>query len=321
MRVVGARPRVDVVVDGGQSSTRLGVLAEDGARPVATGGGLPQLAETDGPARVAALVGDLVGQAEVEVAGLAAGLTGFGEVRHRADELAAALAAATGASRVVLASDVVTSHLGALGGGPGVVAAIGTGAVVLGVGPEGRVAKVDGWGHLLGDLGSGYDLGRRGLVAALEHHDGRGDSAALAAAAEARFGALDGLAGRILGDPQRVRTIASFCPDVLAAAEVGDAVAVALVRSAADVIGRAILAAADRTVPPGTAGRVSWTGSLLTATSLLLDPITAALAAARPELALSPPRGTSLDGAARLLDDDARSLVGTLVDDVTPAHG
>jgi glucosamine kinase len=305
--------RVDVVVDGGQSSTRLGVVGGTGVALVATGGGLPQLAEDDGPTRVAALVGDLVREADLEVAGLAAGLTGFGEVRHRAGELATALAATTGASRVVLASDVVTSHLGALGGQPGVVAAIGTGAVVLGVGEDGRTAKVDGWGHVLGDLGSGYDLGRRGLVAALEHHDGRGGSAVLAAAAERRFGSLDGLAGRILGEPERVRTIASFCPEVTAAAEAGDDVAGALVRDAADHLTRAILAAADATVPRGTAGHVSWAGSLLTSTSLLLTPVAAALAAVRPELVLAPPLGGSLDGAGRLLDADARTLVADLV--------
>lgn len=60
----------------------------------------------------------------------------------------------------------VTAYLAANGTRHGVVVAAGTGVVTLGVGPEG-VARVDGWGHLLGDAGSAYWIGRAGLDAAL----------------------------------------------------------------------------------------------------------------------------------------------------------
>jgi N-acetylglucosamine kinase-like BadF-type ATPase len=75
---------------------------------------------------------------------------------------------------IVLASDITTSHAGALGGAPGVVVAAGTGAAALALDQEGRSAICDGWGYLLGDEGSGYAIGRAGLASALREHDGRG---------------------------------------------------------------------------------------------------------------------------------------------------
>ncbi|MCA1845918.1 MAG: hypothetical protein LC792_22560, partial [Actinobacteria bacterium] len=75
------------------------------------------------------------------------------------------------------------------------------GVGVGGAGPGGgiwafdnAVACVDGWGHLLGDAGSGFWVGRKGLDAALRAHDGRpGGSAHLARLVERDVGPLDRL--------------------------------------------------------------------------------------------------------------------------------
>ncbi|KAB2669792.1 MAG: N-acetylmuramic acid 6-phosphate etherase [Verrucomicrobia bacterium] len=64
----------------------------------------------------------------------------------------------------------------------------GTGSCCYGRGSGGRTAKVGGWGHQLGDRGSGYDIVHRALRAAAHHvdHTGRWP----------RFGAL--VLGRLL---------------------------------------------------------------------------------------------------------------------------
>src|SRR5581483_2138299 len=101
---------------------------------------------------------------------------------------------------------------GATTGGPRPAGRPGSGAVgpgghgpggvgVGGAGPGGgawsfdsAVACVDGWGHLLGDAGSGFWIGRRGLDAALRAHDGRrGGSPVLARLVERDIGPLDRL--------------------------------------------------------------------------------------------------------------------------------
>ncbi|MFC9469290.1 hypothetical protein [Streptomyces coelicoflavus] len=56
-------------------------------------------------------------------------------------------------------SPSVSSVAGALGGRAGVVPAIGTGSVAVGIGADGTYARVDGWGPLLGDDGSGARIG------------------------------------------------------------------------------------------------------------------------------------------------------------------
>ena len=39
--------------------------------------------------------------------------------------------------------------------------------------------RVGGWGYVLGDEGSGYDIGRQALVAIMKSYDGRGKSTQL----------------------------------------------------------------------------------------------------------------------------------------------
>ena len=57
----------------------------------------------------------------------------------------------------------------------GVIIIAGTGSIVYGIDSEGRDAQAGGWGHLLGDEGSGYDIARRAFQAVARAADGRGD--------------------------------------------------------------------------------------------------------------------------------------------------
>ncbi len=57
----------------------------------------------------------------------------------------------------------------------GIALIAGTGSIALGRSITGAVARTGGWGHVLGDEGSGYELGRQALRAAFRASDGRGD--------------------------------------------------------------------------------------------------------------------------------------------------
>lgn len=59
-------------------------------------------------------------------------------------------------------------------GEPGIVQICGTGSITYGINQDSIHDRVGGWGYLLGDEGSGYDIGRLGVIAALKFHDGRG---------------------------------------------------------------------------------------------------------------------------------------------------
>ncbi|PYE42345.1 N-acetylglucosamine kinase [Paenibacillus barcinonensis] len=62
--------------------------------------------------------------------------------------------------------------MAALGQPHGLLAISGTGSIIYGITPEGKVHRTGGWGHLLGDEGSGYRIGQRTLQAVMQSHDG-----------------------------------------------------------------------------------------------------------------------------------------------------
>lgn len=57
---------------------------------------------------------------------------------------------------------------------PGILVLSGTGSVVVGRNAHGRIARVGGWGHLLGDHGSGYALALANLKSQISNYDHTG---------------------------------------------------------------------------------------------------------------------------------------------------
>ncbi len=191
------------------------------------------------------------------------------------------------------------------------VVASGTGVVTLAVG-EKKVARVDGWGNLLGDAGSGYWIGRAALEAVMRAHDGRGPATAL----------TDGRAGGVPGPragvhhaaerPGRVRRIATYTRKVAelaatdeVAASICDAAARELVLSVATGLER--VGEAEQTSPV-----VCAIGGVLRADAIA-SRFTAELRVRWPEVDIREPAGSGLDGAALLpqvADDSAlRELI------------
>jgi N-acetylglucosamine kinase-like BadF-type ATPase len=72
-----------------------------------------------------------------------------------------------GVERVHTVPDYVGNWAAATRGEPGVVVISGGGAVAYGRNAEGTSLRVGGWGHLLGDEGSGYWIGLEAIKAAL----------------------------------------------------------------------------------------------------------------------------------------------------------
>lgn len=346
---MGGRP-VDLVIDGGRSRCRA-ALYRDGVRlgEVATGPGVPAVAEAGGPAAAdaAAAFARVIDQLDLgdrPLGSACVGVTGVLGTGPAAELVAAALRPLVRARRILVTSDVVTGYCGAVGLGPGVVVAAGTGAIALAVGQGGAAARVDGWGWLLGDAGSGFEVGRRGLAAALRAHDGRDGSPLLAKLAERELGPLDELVRVVHGAANPVRVVAGFAEQVAEAAGAGDPLARAIWDDAAAELAATALAAAARVRPegPGRGGpedlrgvprwegpqggapvdrggggplALSWTGGLWTARELLLEPFLAQVGAraAGEGLAPAPPLGSALDGGRLLADSSLPAPFDALV--------
>ncbi|HTN58651.1 MAG TPA: BadF/BadG/BcrA/BcrD ATPase family protein [Protaetiibacter sp.] len=246
--------------------------------------------------------------AGVPLDALAAGVSGLTSVEHDAGELRALLHDSA-PGRVLLAHDSVTSYLGTLGDQHGVVVASGTGSIILAVGPAG-VARVDGWGYLMGDAGSGYWLGRAALDAVMRAHDGRGPATALTEVVRSRWPELEDAYVQLQSDPAKVSVIAWFA-EAVAARAATDEVAARLCREAAEELALSVVTALRR-AGADAAPVVSAIGGVFRG-SLVRETFEDAVRAVYPEVRFEAPHGTGLDGAAALADLPAAHPLSALV--------
>jgi N-acetylglucosamine kinase-like BadF-type ATPase len=145
------------------------------------------------------------------------------------------------ASRVYLAEHVnVTTDADLLlaagtADGWGLALIAGTGSMAFGRHADGRTARAGGWGHLLGDEGSGYALVVSGLRAVACAADGRGPATRLTEALLSGMGvsAPAGLIAEVYGGDWDRARLAGLASVVLETAARGDTVASDLVSRAA----------------------------------------------------------------------------------------
>ncbi len=78
-------------------------------------------------------------------------------------------------NRRILTHDAHIALVGGTEKQQGVIVISGTGAIVYGINANGDEARASGWGYLLGDEGSGYDIAIKGLRAVARAADGRGN--------------------------------------------------------------------------------------------------------------------------------------------------
>ncbi len=151
-------------IDGGGTKTTAMIVDEAGQELGRGNGGPSNIAMTDSVALSLALRASV--QAASQAAGLesprfanvCAGVAGFSLEARRA-EFSALLNQEVNSDRYEVHPDYLTAYWGASEGEPGIVVIAGTGAVAFGRNAEGRTHKEDGYGYLLGDRGSGFNLG------------------------------------------------------------------------------------------------------------------------------------------------------------------
>jgi glucosamine kinase len=221
-----------VGIDGGGSGTRVRLARPDGSA-VGFGSGGPS-----------ALMGGVEAAWRAIKTALAAAFTAAGVAPPASRRLAVGLGVA-GAThqpwvdalrqsapefcRFEIESDAYTALLGAHGGQPGAVVAIGTGSVGMAEDANGLRRFVGGWGFPAGDEASGAWMGLRAVAHAEQVSDGRRDEGPLARAV-IRAAGEEGLRAWVVRANQN--RYASLAPLVLAHAH-SDGVARAIVVDAA----------------------------------------------------------------------------------------
>jgi len=170
---------------------------------------------------------------------------------------------------VFVIDDAAAAYYGAFGEQSGVILIAGTGSICLGKTPQGTFHRCGGWGHLIGDEGSGFDIGRHVLNAALKAYDGRAPQTMLASLLCSKLG-LD-TPQRIVdyayqGGKTAIASLALLCEE---AASAGDPAALEILGTAASSLILHITAVASHFEHADAPIRIVLAGGAFSGDSLL----------------------------------------------------
>lgn len=285
-------------LDAGGTKTALLAAGPDGQDRLELTGPTAQVQRV-GSERAAVVLADLIREAlerrpDARLGAVCAGLSGAGRA---ADQEAVAEAlrrhlAPLAPAHLQIVHDGVIALAGAFDGGSGILVIAGTGSIALARPDEGPMLRAGGWGYLLGDEASGYDLGRHALMAVAAALDG-GPATRLRALVADRFGldAADALIARVYQDKWPFQEAA---PLLLEAARDGDAVARALLADRTDRLARQISWLAGRA--GAMSPRIALVGGLSN-NAAFHDALADALARHLPGWTLQPPLHDPVEGA------------------------
>src|SRR6266851_482571 len=160
--------------DGGGTKTDCVLMDESGAVAARSRSGASNPTSFGAEVSLAALSGAAsdalrtAGRSEKDVAYLVAGISGAGEPSMRS-ALQLGLKPGFPNATILITSDLVLS-LGATGEIPSVVVIAGTGSAVLGRTAPFELARAGGFGPVIGDPGSAYDIGRKAVAMCFQKH-------------------------------------------------------------------------------------------------------------------------------------------------------
>lgn len=253
-------------VDGGQSSTTA-LAGDETGRVVGYGRGGPcnHISGPEARARFLNAIGGCVraaaGAGDGEKPRFAAACFGFS---GGAEDKQGLLDELLSSGKRLVTHDGLIALTGATAGEPGIIVVAGTGSFAFGRGASGRTVRAGGWGYIFGDEGSGFDIARQALRAALRMEEGWG------AATTLRERLLEFSSSKDANEalhkfykPEYPRqVVARFARQVDEAAREGDAVAAGILGSAAIHLAGFASSIRAQLFAEREPARVCWIGSV-----------------------------------------------------------
>ena len=295
--------KLRVGIDGGGTTTRA-VVIDESNRVLGRGQGdssnLYNLGLDAALASIATAIEGALSAANVgreDVSSWGFGLAGLSGAPEKARWRAALAPIYAGA--LAVDEDVAAAWAGALGpenlGAGGAVLIAGTGANCFGQNARGTRRRVDGWGPLLGDRGSGYWLGESAMRAAVAGFDAATAPTSLQNVLLKHFEveSVEELVGVVYAPDFRRDRVAAFVPKVIECARKGDDVAADLLRQSGEQLGQT----ARAVLHPLQLKKLAITGGLLENSPEIRDGLQQTLGA---EIELLQPRFEAVVGAAFL---------------------
>lgn len=116
------------------------------------------------------------GMKDVEL--ISMGIAGIGRNKDR-NTFLSTISSLNIESNLLLTTDIHIALVGAHGKEKGIFTLSGTGSISFAIDDYGKQYRVGGWGHIIGDEGSGYDIGKKGLALVAKTVDGIGKNPSL----------------------------------------------------------------------------------------------------------------------------------------------
>lgn len=195
-------------------------------------------------------------------------------------------------------SDEYSAYFSCLDSPGGIILLAGTGSFASGRTPAGTRINAGGWGHLLGDGGSGYDIGRRAIQFLLSRRDDMLPLSPLDIQVLEKLKARDSceLIRQVYQAPNQRSLIASLCPVVGREAMYGNEEAIRILHEAAQELAKLVLSVAN--IMDGWNGQVGFTGGVSKLQDLIMVPISNAIRTRYPHASLVKAKYAPLVGAA-----------------------
>lgn len=298
-------PEIILAVDGGGTTTRCLAIDTSGAiRGIGTGGPSNHIlaplevvrASLEDAIRSALHTGNLTPSDVCCISLGTAGIGPNGEGKEIIEDLARKIVPA---DTITATGDMVIAFHGAIMGDHGVVANAGTGSVIYGVSPSGASRQVGGWGHVLGDEGSAYDIAIQGLRAGARHFDGRGPFTKLVDLIPHALDMSDYIqvALKIYGLNMPREDIAALARTVAEAARAGDPISLDILRRAGEELALGVTVAIRELGMEDLSVPVSYVGSVFDSGELILRPFAEAILLKYPHATVLPPKFPAVIGA------------------------
>jgi N-acetylglucosamine kinase len=267
--------RLFLGVDGGQSSTTV-LIGDESGRVLGAGEAGPcnHAGAAEGRARFERAINQGLNAACAQ-AGLDAATVRFESaclgMSGGPDDKQAILAATLRAEQLMVTTDAAIALSGATATGQGIAAIAGTGSIAFGRNAEGRTARAGGWGYVFGDEGSGFDIARQALRAALRMEEGWGPPTSL------RHALLDATGSQTANQVLHLfytaewprSRVAALAPLADAAAAGGDAVAMVILNRAAVELAMLVAVIRPQLWKPGDALDVAHIGGVFQSATVL----------------------------------------------------
>jgi len=204
--------------------------------------------------------------------------------------------------KITVVHDSVIALYGATGGAPGLIVEAGTGSFAAGLNKRGEIKRVGGWGNIIGDEGSAYEIGRQALKVFLRSYDGREMKTLLTEKIMKmlKLRVEEDLMQRVYAERMSISEIAAVAPLVTEAADEGDAVAKRILTEAGRELASYAIAIAKALGMENEDVEIYMTGGVFKAGGHVLKPFEEEIRKIMPKARLASPKFEPAMGAAFL---------------------